>query len=142
MQLGQTRVQLPALAVEVVPAVSTKPYALGGGQWVNSDIVFYVMTENHWECTNIMDNIVQQNDRSLTLFNPTQVSISGASPLNYRNELREHAIPSGLYPNLVKYHSWGERKCFINQSRGGSIVELSSDLYMGTARCSTEVKPF
>ena len=78
MLLGQTRVQLPAIAVEVVPAVSTKPYALGGGQWVNSDIVFYIMTENHWECTNILDTIIQQNDRSLTLFNPTEVAISGA----------------------------------------------------------------
>ena len=142
MLLGQTRVQLPAIAVEVVPAVSTKPYALGGGQWVNTDVVFYIMTENHWECTNILDTIVQQNDRGLTLFNPTQVAISGASPFNYRNELRDNAIPSGLYPNLVQYHSWDERKCYINQSRGGNIVELSPELYMGTARCSTEVKPF
>jgi hypothetical protein len=143
MRLGQTRVQLPAIAIEVVPAVSLKPYALGGGQWVNTDIVFYVMTENHWECTNIVDTIIQQNDRSLTLFNPTEVAISGASPLNYRNELRHlHSYGSGLYPNLVEYHSWGSRKCFINQSRGGNIVELSPELYMGTARCSTEVKPF
>ena len=143
MLLGQTRVQFPAFAVEVVPAVSTKPYALGGGQWVNSDIVFYIMTENHWECTNILDTIIQQNDRSLTLFNPTEVAISGASPFNYRNELRYlHSYASGLYPNLVEYHSWDRRKCFINQSRGGNIVELSPDLYMGTARCSTEVKPF
>ena len=103
MLLGQTRVQLPAIAVEVVPAVSTKPYALGGGQWVNSDIVFYIMTENHWECTNILDTIIQQNDRSLTLFNPTEVAISGASPFNYRNELRYlHSYASGLYPNLVE----------------------------------------
>lgn len=142
MKLGQTRVQLPAIAIEVVPAVSTQPYQLGGGQWVNSDIVFYVMAENHWECTNIVDTIVSQNDRSLTLFNPTEVAISGASPFNYRNELRENAIPSGLYPNLVQYHSWDSRKCWINQSRGGNVLELSPDLYMGTARCSTQVKPF
>jgi hypothetical protein len=141
MKLGQTRVQLPAMAIEVVPATSTKPYALGGGQWVNTDIVFYIMTENHWECTNIVDTIISQNDRSLTLFDPTQVSISGATPFNYRNELREHAIPSGLYPNLVQYHSWKERKCWINQSRGGNIMQLSPELYLGTARCSTEVKP-
>jgi hypothetical protein len=142
MQLGQTRVQLPAIAIEVVPAVSTKPYALGGGQWVNTDVVFYIMTENHWECTNILDTIVKQNDRSLTLFNPTEVAISGASPFNYRNELRDlHSYGSGLYPNLVKYHSWKERKCWINQSRGGNITQLSPELYLGTARCSTEVKP-
>jgi hypothetical protein len=139
MQLGQTRVQLPAIAVEILPAVSTKPYALGGGEWVNTDIVFYIMTENHWECMNILDTIIKQNDRAIDLFDPTQVAMSGTSPFNYRNELRENAIPSGLYPNLVGNHSWGNRRCWINQSRGSNITELSPELYLGTARCSTEV---
>ena len=31
-QLGQTRIQLPAIAVEVVPARSLEGYQLGGGQ--------------------------------------------------------------------------------------------------------------
>jgi hypothetical protein len=34
VQLGQTRVQLPAIAVEVVPAKSLQPYQLGGGHIV------------------------------------------------------------------------------------------------------------
>ena len=139
MKLGQTRVQLPAIAVEVVPATSTEPYALGGGQWVNTDIVFYVMSENHWECTNLVDTVVKQNDRNITLYSPTKVAISGASPFNYRNELRGHAIPSGLYPILVSGFPY--TKCFINDSRGGNITQLSPELYIGAVRCSTQVKP-
>ena len=139
MKLGQTRVQLPAIAVEVVPATSTEPYALGGGQWVNTDIVFYVMSENHWECTNLVDTVVKQNDRNITLYSPTKVAISGASPFNYRNELRGHAIPSGLYPILVSGFPY--TKCFINGSRGGNITQLSPELYIGAVRCSTQVKP-
>ena len=139
MKLGQTRVQLPAIAMEVIPATSTEPYALGGGQWINSDVVFYVMSENHWECTNMVDTIVKQNDRNITLFSPTEVAISGASPFNYRNELRGHAIPSGLYPILVSGFPY--TKCFINSSRGGNISQLSPELYIGTVRCSTQVKP-
>jgi hypothetical protein len=56
-QLGETRVQLPTIAVEVLTPQSLQGYQLGGGQWVNNDIVFYVLTENHWECMNIMDSI-------------------------------------------------------------------------------------
>ena len=80
VQLGQTRVQLPAIAVEVVPAKSLQPYQLGGGQWTNTDILFYVISENHWECTNLMDTILYQNDRTVHLFNPTAVAISGVLP--------------------------------------------------------------
>ena len=137
-QLGQTRVQLPAVAVEVVPARSLEGYQLGGGQWVNTDVVFHVITANHWECANLVDSILYQNDRSIDLFNPTTVAISGVSPFNYRNELTENAIPSGLYPNLVaNFHYKG---CWINSSRGGDITQLSPELYIGSARCSTQVK--
>jgi len=115
-----------------------QPYQLGGGQWVNTDLVFYIISENHWECTNLIDAIVYQNDRTIHLFDPTAVAISGVLPFNYRNELNENAIPSGLYPNMVDDFFY--RRCWINESRGNEVSQLSPELYIGTARCSTQVK--
>ena len=137
-QLGQTRIQLPALAIEVVPARSLEGYQLGGGQWQNNDIIFYVMSENHWECANIMDNILYQNDRTIHLFDSTAVAISGVFPFNYRNELNENAIPSGRYPNMIDNFFY--RRCWINSSSANQINQLSPELYVGTTRCSTQVK--
>jgi hypothetical protein len=137
-QLGETRVQLPAVAVEVNPPKSMQGYQLGGGQWINNDVVFYVMSENHWECTNILDTILYQNERTIHLFNPTAVAISGTFPYNYRGELNENALPSGMYPDLIDEFFY--RKCWINSSTGNEIAQLSPDLYIGTARCSTQVK--
>jgi len=143
LRLGQSRVQLPAIAVEVVPARDTKGFELGGGQWVRSDVLFYVMSENHWETVNLMDTIVAQNDRTLTLFDTTKVAQSGVSPFTFENgkqrELRGHATASGLYPQLVENYPF--RKCFIYETRGDNITQLSVDLYMGVARCKTEVGP-
>ncbi len=138
VQLGQTRVQLPAVAVEVVPARSMQGYQLGGGQWVNNEIIFYVMSENHWECTNLMDSILYQNDRTIHLFDTTAVAISGVFPFNYRNELNENAIPSGLYPNMIDDFYYN--RCWISESRGNEVTQLSPDLYIGSTRCSTQVK--
>jgi hypothetical protein len=137
-QLGQSRVQMPAIAIEVVPARSLEPYQLGGGQWVNNDIIFYVISENHWECANLVDSILYQNDRTIHLFDPTAVAISGVFPFNYRGELNENAIPSGLYPNMIDDFFY--RRCYIYDSRGDDINQISPDLYIGTARCSTQVK--
>jgi hypothetical protein len=136
--LGQTRVQLPALAIEVVPPKSLQGYQLGGGQWVNNEIIFHTITENHWECANIMDTVLYQNDKTIHLYDPTRIGMSGVSPFNYRNELRENAIPSGLYPNLIDNFFW--KRCWINSSRSQDIVQLSPDLYIGSVRCSTQVK--
>ena len=137
-QLGQTRIQLPAIAIEVIPPRSLEGYQLGGGQWVNNELLFYVITENHWECANIVDSIIYQNDRTIHLFNPTAVAISGVFPFNYRNELNENAIPSGLYPNMIDDFYYN--RCHIYDSRADGINQVSPDLYIGTARCSTQVK--
>ena len=137
-QLGQTRVQLPAIAVEVVPARSMEGYQLGGGQWVNNEAIFYIMTENHWECANLMDSILYQNERTIHLFDTTKVALSGAFPYNYRNELNENALPSGMYPNLIDNFHY--RKCWISNSKGTEITQLSPELYIGTTSCSTQVK--
>lgn len=137
-QMGQTRIQLPSIAVEVVPPRSLEGYQLGGGQWVNNDIVFYVIAENHWECVNLVDSILYQNDRTIHLFDPTSVALSGTFPFNYRNELNENAVPSGQYPNLIDNFYY--RKCYIYNSKGNDITQLTPDLYIGTARCSTQVK--
>ena len=131
-QLGQTRIQLPAIAIEVVPPKSMEGYQLGGGQWVNNEVIFYVMTENHW------DSILYQNERTIHLFNPTEIALSGAFPFNYRNELNDNAIPSGLYPNLIDNFHY--RKCWIYDSKGTEINQLSPELYIGTTSCSTQVK--
>lgn len=143
VHLGQTRVQLPAIAVEVVPAQSTKGYQLGGGQWVRPDVVFYIMSENHWETVNLMDTVISQNDRAIKLYDSTQVAASGVSPYTFENgrqrELRDHARASGIYPSLVENYPY--RKCWINNSKGNAITQLSVDLYMGVARCSTEIGP-
>jgi hypothetical protein len=136
--LGDTRVQLPALAVEVNPARNLYGYQLGGGQLTTNDVVFYVVTENYWEAANIIDVITFQNDRDLFLFDPTAVSISGVLPFNYRGELNENAVPSGMYPTLVDNFYW--KRCHITESKASDITQLSPDLYIGTARCSAKVK--
>tara|TARA_Y100000592_G_scaffold28733_1_gene45760 strand:+ start:24736 stop:25695 length:960 start_codon:yes stop_codon:yes gene_type:complete len=138
-QLGQTRVQLPALAVEVMPPKNLEGYQLGGGQWAYNDVLFYAITENHWECNNIIDTVAFQNDRTIHLFNPTAVAISGVFPYNYRNELNENAIPSGMYPNMID--SFFYKRCTIQDTKSQDVVQLSPDLFIGSARCTTQVKP-
>ena len=148
-QLGQTRVQLPTVAVEVVPAVGFKGRQLGGGQYMYNDLLFYVVAENHWECNNLIDQISYQNDRSIWLFDTNKVAISGVYPFNYRGEINENALPSGLYPQLVdeapnpsdaSYNFRYKSQCFIHNTRGQGVTQIAPNLYMGTVRCATETE--
>lgn len=136
--LGQSRVQLPALAIEVVPSHDTTPYQLGGGQWIHNDIVFYVISENAWQAKNIMDHIIAQDDRVIDLFDPNQAIRSGIYPFDHNNYLRQSGRPSGMYPQLVENFHY--RDCFIHKTRAPQLTQLSPDLHFGVIKCSTEVR--
>lgn len=138
-QLGQTRVQLPTIAIEVVPPKSMAPYQLGGGQHVHNDIIFNVVTENEWECKNLMDQISYQNDRTIYLYDPNKMAASGVAPFDYKGELKPNATNEAMYPKLVDNYRY--RDCFIFDTKNQAVTEVSPGLYIGVVRCKTEVKP-
>ena len=135
---AQARVQLPAVAVEVVGNRSITPYQLGGGQDSNSDIIFYVFTEKKWECDNISDMIAMQNDRTIELFDSTAVGVSGVYPFDENGYLNENALPSGLYPNMVDDFNYG--KCFITNTQVQNRKQIHPSLYHATVRCTASVR--
>jgi hypothetical protein len=134
---AEQRVQLPVVGVKVIGNTSITPYQLGGGQTSHNDVIFYIFTEKAWECQNIADTIVLQNDRNIDLFDSIAVGISGVYPLTERGFLNENALPSGLYPNMIDDFNFG--KCFINNSHVQAFKEINPNLYHSTVRCTASV---
>jgi hypothetical protein len=135
VQLGQTRVQLPAIFVEVVPNRTYQPYQLGGGQWANTDIVFYVMSLRESDCSNLLNIISYQNDRFIRLFDSNIISRSGAYPVSFKGDLINRKY---TYPNWVS--DYYNADCRIFNTRINNISQLAVDFYVGTARISTQVQ--
>jgi hypothetical protein len=135
VQLGQNRVQLPALLIEVVPNGKFRGYQLGGGQWAESDIVFYVLANNYAITNDIMNIVAYQNDRTIRLYNTNTMAASGHMSLDYKSEL---VNKSYNYPFQIDNHYF--KNCFINDTVINNVTQLSPELYIGTVRCSTEVE--
>lgn len=138
-QLGTARVQLPALAIEVIPPSEMKPYQLGGGQMAHNDIIFNVITENDWECSNILDVVTHQNDRGIYMYDPNKMAASGVSVFRHDNTVTDFGFASGTHPSLVENFRY-QQQCYIFESKSSSVTELNPNLYMGVARCKTEVR--
>lgn len=138
-QLGKTRVPLPCLAINVLTISETNGYQLGGGKTAENQIVFSVLAEHDWECSNILDTICMQGDRNIYLFDPNEMASSGVSVFNYDNTLTDFGSASGTHPQLVEAFKYNE-PCYIHDSRSEDPVELSPNLYMGTARCKTNIR--
>jgi hypothetical protein len=135
-QLGSSRIQLPAVIIDVKPPSSFKPFELGGGQYAYNDIIFTILSETDSECVHIMDNIAYGNDNLIYLYDTEDIAIANDFPIKGNGDISNSPK---TYPELV--NSYSRWFCYIHDMGNPTINELSPGLFMGTLRCTTETKP-
>jgi hypothetical protein len=141
-QLGQARVQMPALAVEVVPRRRFEPYELGSTRSAYTDVLIHVLAEEEYVAAQLVDVVSLQEEKTLWMFDTNLLATQNKYPLNYRGELTTDALTSGRYPDLVSDTSEGGlrwKKMFIPNCVSQGLSTLNPSLYIGTVRMTTEV---
>jgi len=144
-QLAETRLQLPVIAVEVVKKRSFEPYALGGlDHYVNTDVLFHVLTEDDYTRDKLLDVISFQEEKVIALFDSDMIGRNNAFPLDYRGMVNQGAKQ---YPKLVdasgdggfKYLGVKGGSTMLKQARVQVSDAISPNLYHGVVRMNTEV---
>jgi hypothetical protein len=130
----ETRLQLPAIAVEIVPRRSTKGYQLGGGQWVYTDVLFHCLAESDLTRNELVDMISLQGDKQIPTFNSNGVAASGDFPIDYKGTPVSGAL---AFPKLVSRHQ-GASVRFLNPSIQGMDM-INNNMYGGIVKITTEV---
>jgi len=129
----ESRLQLPAIAVEVVAGRRFKPYQLGGGQWVYTDVIFHCIAEDEITRNKLVDIVSMQSDKEIPLFNSNKINENGDYPLDYRGV----PVPSALrYPNLVESYDGGNLR--LTNATVQDMVMVDSDIFGGTVRFTAE----
>ena len=130
----ESRLQLPAIAIEVVPLRRFKGYQIGGGQWVYTDVLFHCIAEDEVTRNQLVDIVSLQNDKRIDLFNSNEIDASGDFPLDYRGS----PVPSALsYPDLMEKHEGGSM--ILSNSTVQEMVMVNTNIFGGIVRMTTEV---
>lgn len=130
---SEMKVQLPAIAIEVVPRRSFKGYQLGGGQWVYTDILFHCLAEDEITRNALVDIVSLQNDKVFSIFDSDSIVKSGDAPIDYRGVPVSGAM---IYPDLVcKYYS--SKAQFTNSVVQGMEL-INANFYAGIVRSTIE----
>lgn len=96
--LGQNRVQLPAVVVEVIPRRVMEGYQIGGGQKVKQDILFHIFTENPWDRKTLLDVITYQNNETIYTFDKNLIAQQERFAFTETGALASGAL---TYPRLI-----------------------------------------
>jgi len=99
-QLGENRLQLPVVGVEVVGPAEFKPYQLGGGQWVYVDLLYYIYAENSSDRDKLRDIIANQNNKVIWTYDRNRMKQDSRWPFTLDSR---GATVSGFltYPSLI-----------------------------------------
>ena len=136
--LGQNRIPLPAVFVEVVPTMTAKGLQLGGGQIVNQDVLFHIFAESSWIRNNLINVINFQQSKTIVLFDRNLLRSQDAYPLDFRGALRPNATtyPTWIQPTGLGGFFW--HKAFFLNVRPQE-QESPQRLYRGVVRATMEV---
>ena len=141
-QLAQTRLQLPAIGIEIVPRRSFKPVELGSlNQWVYTDVLFHILAEDEFTRNKIVDMVSFQNEKTIYMFDIDKIAQSGRFPLDYRGMISEKSVASGAlnYPNLVTVSGYRDRELRFSSMTVQQMDAINPSLHLGTVRGQTEV---
>lgn len=129
----EARLQLPAIAVEIVPSRTFKGYQLGGGQWVYTDVIFHCIAEDEYTRNKLVDIVSLQSDKNIQLFDSNSINSSGAFPIDYKGCPVSGAL---RYPDLIDKFNGGLLR-IINVNVQEMKV-INSNLFGGVVRVTTE----
>ena len=130
----ESKVQLPAIAIEIVPKRTMRGLQLGGGQIVSTDVLFHCLAEDEYTRNKLVDIVSYQNDRVIRMFNSNQLAQSGAFPLDYMGTPVSGAL---RYPELINQYPGG-KMTFKNTIVQGMKL-INSNFYAGIVRMTIDI---
>ncbi len=137
--LSQSRVQLPAVVVEVLPTTSRRGLALGGGDIVRQEVLFSVLTETPWDRNQLHDAITYQWQKRFVMFDKNRLADADRFPLDEDGAPATGAL---MYPDLIKPSGeggFGFRQLRCEDFRSvAQPREVTAPLYVATIRGSFE----
>lgn len=130
---AENRIQLPAIAVEIVPRRTLRGYQLGGGQYVDTDVLFHCLAEDEFTRNKLVDIISLNNEKTILAFDSNKIANSGVFPLDYAGIPVSGAL---RYPDLIDKYYRGKLR--LKNSSVQSMSLINSNFYAGIVRMTIE----
>lgn len=136
--IADTRIQMPAIIIEVPPIINKTPYGLGGGQWVKNKVLCHIITEDDYSNRKIADILSQQEEKTVFMFDMDRLGQENRFPLDIYGSIASGAL---TYPDLVKLEEDGGFRynhMTFDSTEGQSINSLAG-VFHSVVRINTSV---
>ena len=130
----EMRVQLPAIAVEIVPRRNFRGYQLGGGQYIYTDVLFHCIAEDAYTRNKLVDIVSMQNEKSVWLLDSDKIAENDAFPIDHFGYARPNAM---RYPDLTAQYS--DNTITFTKNMVQNLDVFDGSFYAGIVRSTIEL---
>lgn len=143
-QNSETRVQLPAIAVEIIKTKNFKGYQLGGGHWIYTRVILHVLAEDDMAANRLTNILANQVTGSIFAYDLNKVKAANRFPLTYRGSRNPFAV---MYPQMIETEANSGYRCdnliyyglvHIKDSIEEGAEKISNSLYHGSVTWELE----
>lgn len=136
-QLAQARRQMPTVGLSLINRRAYRPYQLGGGQYADQDVLFYILAENQSERDKIVNILSNQSDKTIWLPDRKQIKEDGNYP--YDIDVYGKPISSPIqYPQLTDNVDYQWCKIKLHHVSSQHLQSFPNWLYRGTVQMTCE----
>lgn len=128
------RVQMPTIIIQAINTGRMEPYCLGSCKVKRlQDVYLNVFAEDKCTRDNLLDLILEQDEKELNLYNPDAVYLANDYPIDCNGFL----VGNKTYPDLLNSHLWACAR--IENSSLFGLSTLSCGLYEGTIKSTFNI---
>lgn len=131
---AEMRIQLPAIAIEIIPRRTMQGYQLGGGQYVRTDVIFHCISEDAYTRNKLVDMVSMQNDKTIFTFDSNAIAAANKFPRDNFGFLVANAL---RYPDMIE--DYPEHRLRFYNSIVQNMDTVNTNFYAGIVRTTTEI---
>lgn len=130
---SDVRLQLPVIGVEFVDNMTFEPYQLGGGQWCNVDVIFYIFAQDRYTKAQITDAIAAQNDKTFWIPNYALIKENANFPLSL-DYLGRPVVSALQYNDMVSDPGYRWKKAQFTDTQVQNNESVHPNLHKSIVR--------
>jgi len=125
--LNTNRLYVPSIGISTGESFDLEPLQIGGGQWLNQNVTFYVVTDKPETANQISDIIKYQNDRTIRFYDKALTT----PPLKYDGTLNTNPL---TYPQMVADKPTGfyNKSVMFKNTYGNTFGSINEDITLST----------
>jgi hypothetical protein len=131
------RIQMPCIIIEPIARTVLVPRELGSStNNIIQDVFLHIFTENPTQRNTLLDILLMQKDKTLSLYDCSMVVKNNVFLLDYKGQIN----PSGLnYDQLYHSDEYRQKWCVIKDANISETNNISHNVYNSIVRWSVEI---